>query len=309
MTSKLPRTGFFQRPILYQLYTFWLFAVSDLKFIVGPSSAFGIANALAVSVYGDYPQPTLQEVAPRILLVVFWAWINLLPCCIDNQRQENAIEEDGLNKAWRPLPSQRLNSKEARRLMLAIYPLAVVVSVFLGGFKQSLTLIFLGYLYNDCGGADSNFLIRNFLNACAFVCFLSGTMEVALNSTIPMRLDSTLVLWFLIIGLIIFSTIQLQDMYDQEGDKARGRQTAPLVIGDELARWTIAGPMSFLCLFCPWYWDSSLSAYTLSGTLGGTVIYRTLKKRGVIDDKRTSFVWNIWLVSTYLLPLIGLYGF
>ncbi|KAL9623090.1 MAG: hypothetical protein Q9160_002604 [Pyrenula sp. 1 TL-2023] len=44
--------------------------------------------------------------------------------------------------------------------------------------------------------------------------------------------------WFCIIAATVTSSVHSQDMYDQLGDRARGRWTVPLVIGDTAARCT-----------------------------------------------------------------------
>ena len=160
----------------------------------------------------------------------------------------------------------------------------------------------LDYWYNDCGGADSSCLIRNFINACGFISYSSGAMEVALGFSLPFK--PALLSWFAILGAVVFSTVQTQDMYDQAGDSLRRRRTVPLVIGDSLSRWIIAYPVIFWSLVCPWYWGVDNSGYMVPVALGVTVAYRTLMKRCMVDDKRTFRVWNIWLVSLYTLPLL-----
>ncbi|KAF6223097.1 hypothetical protein HO173_013310 [Letharia columbiana] len=80
--------------IEYDLYSIWLFTYSDLKTIVGPKTAFGIFNSLQASAF-DLPCLQYSTALKRLPLVVFWTWINLLPFSIDNQRQPEAIREDG----------------------------------------------------------------------------------------------------------------------------------------------------------------------------------------------------------------------
>ena len=188
---------------------------------------------------------------------------NLLPFNIDNQRRPAAIVEDTLNKPWRPMPTKRLTPREAKVTMFALYPTAFMVSVYVGGLKQSTTLILLGFWYNDRGGSDTSCVGRNFINACGFICYSSGAMEVALG--FPLPLEPQLIQWFLIIGGVVFSTVQTQDTYDQIGDSLRGRRTVSLVIGDGPARWLTAAFVSFWCLVCPWYWTLSAGIRSFLG--------------------------------------------
>ena len=289
----------------FHLYSIWLFTFSDLKTIVGPKTIFGTLSAIRASVFHIHGSPVPLHVVSRVPLVALWTWINLLPFTINNQRQPAAVQEDTLNKPWRPLPSGRLTPVQAKRLMLLLYPVALLTSSFLtGGARQSMALIALGYWYNDLKGGDSSPITRNFINACGFISYISGAMEVALGTHIKTPFTSTLLpQWFLIIGAIVFTTVHTQDMYDQAGDSLRSRRTVPLVIGDAASRWTIAVPMLVWSTLVPWYWRVSVYGYIVPVVMGLSVAYRTLMKRSVENDERTFRIWNAWLVTLYLLPL------
>ena len=300
----------------FHLYSVWLFTRSDLKTILLPSTAFGLINGVALSLYNvdtTSPQHTLHlpshsQVLCKTPMVFLWVWLNLLPFAINNQRQPEAIREDSLNKPWRTMPSQRLSPESAKYLMLVFYVIAIVTSFFLGNLLQCLALVLLGHWYNDLRGADANCLVRNFINACGFVCFFSGALQVAIGGRgfEGRRSESTIRLlgwWYVVIACIVFSTVQTQDMYDQRGDAARNRKTMPLVIGDMRARWTIAVPMAVWCWAAPWFWASSAPAYIAPVSLGLTVTVRTLWAKNEKQDKVTFLVWNCWLASVYLLPL------
>ncbi|KAL8651747.1 MAG: hypothetical protein Q9210_003078 [Variospora velana] len=166
---------------IFHLRTIWLFTFSDLKTIVGPKTVFGLVNSLAAPEFGVGSSPEAASLLRRTVIVAVWTWINLLPFAIDNQRQPAAIAEDSVNKPWRPMPSKRLTEQRARQIMFALYPVAGLTSCYFGGLRQCIALVALGYWYNDRGGADSSFVVRNFINACGFVCYSSGAMEVALG--------------------------------------------------------------------------------------------------------------------------------
>lgn len=286
----------------FHLRSIWLFTFSDLKTIVGPKTVFGVMNALSAPTFGIGTALEPTWLLRRAVLVALWIWINLLPFAIDNQRQPEAIAEDSLNKPWRPMPSKRLTQRQARQIMFTLYPLAGVTSLYTGGFRQSITLMVLGCWYNDYGGADTSCIIRNFINACGFVCYSSGAMEVALGYTLPWH--APLVRWFFIIGAVVFSTVQTQDLYDQAGDKLRGRKTVPLVAGDETARWITVIPIIVWSIFCPSYWNPHWGFGVAFTLLGYLIVLRCLTKRSVSDDKKTFRLWNLWMAFMYSLPLL-----
>jgi 4-hydroxybenzoate polyprenyltransferase len=189
--------------------------------------------------------------------------------------------------------------------MLVLYPVACLVSALLGGLRQCLALIVLGFCYNDLGFADRSCITRNLINGVGFVCYASGAVEVALGITLSFQ-QQAFMRWLAVISVVVFSTIQMMDMYDQEGDGLRGRKTVPLVMGDGLARWLTAAPMAFWSVFCPWYWELQPIPSAAFGVLGVAILTRTLTKRSVKDDKRTFWAWNIWMAFLYTLPLIKL---
>ena len=285
-----------------EAYTLYLFTHSDFKTIVIPQTLFGICTALSASSF-DLPQKPSWLILTRTPFVLIWTWINLLPFAIDNQRQKFSIQEDALNKPWRPLPSGRMTSLRAWQWMLGLYPVAVLVSVWLGGMRQCVILMVLGIWYNDFGGADNSPLIRNFINACGFLCYTSGAMEVAYSDTPPMAFNPRLLRWLGVIGGVVISSVHSQDLYDQAGDSIRGRRTMPLVIGDWPSRISIAGAVAIWTAFGRWFWQVQGLVCVPVVLLGVIVVIRTVSSRGVEEDKWTFKFWNAWLVALYALPL------
>ena len=291
----------------YHLYTLHLFTASDLKTILIPETFFAISSVLSGSLLltKNSSQP-VTEIVTRIPLVALWIWINLLPFNISNQRRPSAVLEDRTNKPWRPIPSERISARDAKWLMVALYAAALAVSVFLDCLVPSVTLIVLGCTYNDLGGADYSCVIRNLINAAGFTCFASGATMVA--SGHDAALNGKAYLWFLLIVAIVASTVQMQDIPDQEGDNARGRKTVPLVIGDEEARWTVAAPVAFWSFIAPSFWNVSLLGFAAPLVLGMVIVERVFSQRSRTEDKRTFKVWNMWMMSLYLLPLVKRLG-
>ena len=108
--------------------------------------------------------------------------------------------------------------------------------------------------------------MRNLINACGFVCYSSGATRVACGGHGPVTLNSISYQWLVIVGAIVFSTLQMQDMADQEGDKARNRGTLPLVHGDWAGEYLRRGPKGTR-LMCRSSMDDSRSGRVLVGGL------------------------------------------
>lgn len=293
----------FSKSISYHAYTLWLFTLSDLKTIVCPETAFAIICALSGPVLTTSALPHTLDTIKQTLVVALWVWINLLPLDIANQRKPKAIEEDTINKPWRAMPSKRLSPKQARDLMIFSYLFAGLTSLRFGGVGCFTVMIVLGFFYNELGGADDSAIVRNLLNAAGFLTFALGASTVA-SKNLHFSLNTVAYQWFSIIGAIVVSTIQVQDMPDQKGDSARGRRTAPLILGDGCARWTIALPVLFWSCFCPYFMGLLPGNYAPSVSVGSIVAYRIVMYRTVVADKITFGFWNLWMVTLYSLPLI-----
>ncbi|KAI0544497.1 UbiA prenyltransferase family [Xylaria curta] len=293
--------------VLFHAHTLWLFTLSDIKTIVIPSTLFGLANALAAPIFEI---PNAQELdflylSRKLPSVILWVWLNLLPFNINNQRTQLAIEEDKVNKPWRPIPSGRISSDQAGIVMLVAHVIVQGASIFFScGVQQAAALVVLGVWYNNLGGADYHPLVRNAINALGYICFTSGAMEVAIGRPLPIfSKDSILLKWLGIIAAIIFTTVHTQDMYDQKGDALRGRLTVPIVIGDCLARWMIACWLVIWGLSCPQFWAVSYIAWTGSVGMAVLIAFRTLTFRDVLSDKTTFVIWNVWISLVYVLPI------
>lgn len=294
----------------YHVYSVWLFTLSDLKTIVGPQTMFGIVNGLAL--YGKQGprdgHSNVILVVLRIPVVAFWVWINLLPFAIDNQRQDVAILEDKHNKPWRTMPSGRMTPSQAKTLMCCLYPTAFCASLYLGGLRQCLFLMGLGYSYNDLRLADWSWFSRNAINALGFCCFASGALEVTLKAPLQIMPVSTehqrVIEWLGIIAAVVFSTVQTQDMADQEGDSLRNRKSLPLAVGDGTARYITAVMVTFWAVVCPLYWMVGNGPCLVVWGLGIGIACRTLVLRSLAADKTTFRMWNMWMAALYALPLL-----
>ena len=219
-----------------------------------------------------------------------------------NQRLPDSIVEDSFNKPWRPLPNGLISSVQARRLLLTVLPIFLGMSYFMGVWKETSLLFTLTWMYNDLKGGDEDFIVRNMVIAAAFGVYNEGALRIACgHGHAPTKIGFV---WTAIVSAIIFSTMHVQDMQDQIGDLAKGRRSAPIVLGDGIARWTVAVPIIFWSLFCPLYWDVGVLGWVLPMGLGSLIAVREFWFREPEADHTTWVMWAGWLTSTYLLSII-----
>ena len=293
----------FDRTIWYHMYSLWLFTFSDLKTIVIPKSFFAIITLLSGQSLTTSDKPHFKTILLSAPFIVAWIWLNLLPLDMSNQCDRDSSIEDKENKPWRPIPAGRLTIDETRWLTYLTYTAAILASIYMGGLAECLALIVEGWIYNQLGGANNSFLARNILNATGYLTFACGAARVACASS-STQLRGASLPWFVLLSAVISTTIQFQDLYDQKGDAVRGRRTIPLIAGDGVARLTVAIPVALWSWICPAFWGLDTQGFILPIALGATIISRLYWYRCEEEDKRSFLVWNLWVMSLYLLPLV-----
>lgn len=286
----------------YWVKTLWLFTRSDMKTVTSPQVIFGLVVALSGSSLTTNDSPKLMEVLFRLPRLVLWVWLSLLSEVIANQRLPSAIVEDTVNKPWRPIPSQRLRATQARQLLLGILPTVYLFSLLSGGSQAFVALTVFSYMYNDLEGANESPIIRNVLNACGLSAFSVGAAEVAVGHG-RFGLQPCAYRWIAILGLVIASTVQMQDLPDIEGDQARRRKTAPLIYGDATTRWSLLATVVPWSFICPYYWQVSAWCYIPSCFLGFSMVIHVFYFRHPKKDEVAWKLWCVWMMVLYLLPI------
>jgi 4-hydroxybenzoate polyprenyltransferase len=292
------------------LYSLWLLTKDDTPTFIIPNTIFGISGALAGSqliTHNSDPSSILRQL-PRVLL---FNWTNLLIFDLANQRLPPSITEDSLNKPWRPIPSSRLTSTQLRHcLLLAIPPILAFNHFILNTGTESALLYILTWMYNDLQGGDDGYIVRNVIIACAFACYNAGSLKVAAaaaaaDSHSPSSAEITTrgYVWIAMMSAVILTTMHVQDLKDTAGDQARGRRTAPLVLGDRAARWSIAVPIPLWTACCAYFWGLGWEVAVVPLVLGVYTAMRCVGMVGKGEDRRTWEIWCLWTAGLYLMPL------
>ncbi|CAG9982814.1 unnamed protein product [Clonostachys byssicola] len=306
------------------LRLFWLLTESNAPTFVGPNTVFGICGALALpwmaldsagAVHDAEPlRLALFRVITRLGHVILFNWTNLFIFDLANQRLPESAAEDALNKPWRPVPRGLVTADQIRYYMLCLIPLVVALNHFAFGVGvESLIIMALTWMYNDLRGGDEGYIVRNAIIAAAFGIYNTGSVKVALG-TAAVRdsglfggLSSECVIWAGMVSAIIFTTMHVQDLQDVEGDRARGRRSAPIVMGDRPARWSVAVPMLVWPVASACFWRTGLAVGAPQAALGTLVAVRCLRCSGLQADKLTWRLWCLWTAMVYMLPPLS-YG-
>ncbi|KAI2784408.1 UbiA prenyltransferase family [Daldinia loculata] len=296
ITNLKSSQGAFQIPTLI-----WAFTESNFATFVIPNTAFGILGAVATSLSKGV-QPSGLEVLQRFSIVVAYNWSNVLSFDLANQRAPESVAEDRINKPWRPIPTNRITSDQTRRVMLVSIPLTLWFNYYLGVWEQGVVIHITTWLYNDLRGMDEAF-VREILISVGYGMFNSGSLQIALGNKTSINWNG--MVWACIIGGVILTTMQIQDLKDQAGDRLPGRKTVVLFLGEEISRWSIAFFVNFWTCICSILWDLSAWSCAVPGIPAAVVTWRVLKMRNQKDDYRSWQLWCLWLLGLYSPPLLG----
>ncbi|PQE18308.1 digeranylgeranylglyceryl phosphate synthase protein [Rutstroemia sp. NJR-2017a WRK4] len=290
--------------------TLYLFPKNDIQTMILPVTCIGLSGALTNS-YSRSSSPTQPaEDIGCILLraphTFFWVYLNVLLFSISNQRSPKAILEDQINKPWRPLPAGRINSASARRLLVLLIPALLLISRYiLGALEETMQCLLLTWIYNDLGGSDEHFFLRNIVNSLAYFSYGSGALRVA--TAAPNSIPADAVRWLCIISAMILTTMQVQDLKDQAGDRATNRSTLPLSLGDKFCRYSISVGVLAWSLVAPRYWSLGLLNSSVPFVLGVLITCRLAFFRSPQADALTYKLWSLWLISICCLPLVRIW--
>ena len=239
--------------------------------------------------------------------MVLWIWLHLLIEDISNQRQRESISEDAVNKPWRPITSGRISTLEARSVLQALVPSTLILSLLLGSFTPSVTLMTFIWLYNDLDGGDAGPWQRNAINAVALACFGRGASEVLIAEMPTGPDDAVINRWHIMMAAVVATTIQAQDLPDIAGDRVRGRKTMPLLYGEMWTRGSLAIFIPVWSVVCPYFWGmTSPKSWIAPLSIGSLMTVCTLFARKQPTDEMVWKLWCLWITIIYALPLVAI---
>ncbi|KAF2704083.1 hypothetical protein K504DRAFT_341597, partial [Pleomassaria siparia CBS 279.74] len=232
----------------------------------------------------------------NLLLPFVWITLVTISFSISNQRLPSSIREDSLNKPWRPIPSQLITPQKASVFLMISNITGFIFSWVVGANKLYLIQMIVSYLYNDRGGGDSHYVIRDFLNGIGLTTWAFGATSAAKGPSFAFS-NSDLVAGTIMI-LAIATTNGIQDFRDLYGDRICGRGTFPLLIGEMKARYVLA------MVILSWSFGTvpvlDLPLISIQTVLGMIIALRLVFFRECKSDKTTTELWYGW---SAMLPL------
>ena len=279
----------------------WGFTESDFFTFALPNTLFGVMGAFTSPRLIDGPQISLGEIMHRLPTVLLFNFYSLLIFDLSNQRSPESVEEDRVNKPWRPIPSGKITRDQTRKVILFTAPTALGLNYALGVWKEGLLVQALNWYYNDLKGGDEVF--RDAIIAISYGVANKTSLKLAIGSNNMINSDGNT--WIIMISCVILTTMHIQDLKDQDGDISRGRKTVPLVMGDRASRVVIALLVPLWTQVCTFFWRVWGGWYCWLCALSILIGWRALYRRGRSDDRHTWKLWCLWHASLYVLPLVN----
>lgn len=152
--------------------------------------------------------------------------------CLANQIA--GVEEDSVNKPGRPIPRGLVSRRGALTRWKVLTAVFLVVGAWLGVFGWALGWAVLTVLVCFCGW-DRHWFTKNVI-----VMAFGVLVELAATWELVTPLTPSAWRWVLVLSATIGVTSILQDMRDVAGDRAVGRWTLPVAMGEDAARWAMA---------------------------------------------------------------------
>ncbi|KAL1703457.1 UbiA prenyltransferase family [Schizophyllum commune] len=268
------------------LYTLFLFTYTDYKTILLPVTVFASVAAPSQSVRG-------------FVLAVLWTWLHQLH--VDVSNQYTALEEDRLNKPWRPLPSKRITERQAQALRWSLVPLTIGFSI-IGGPNAVAASLWLAtaFLIYESNAVAGHWFGKNMMNSLGYLGFEYGATVVSAGGK---PLSSSAALLLLCSGLVILTTVHAQDFADIEGDRALGRMTFPIRFPG-LSRACVYIGVPLWSFFLSYAWSMIWPYRVVFIVLGLVVAWRYYAFRTALGDQRSYVLYNVWLFGVHLMPVM-----
>lgn len=297
MSTSIAVTAQLPRRVWREVFVSWRFISNDLWSTVVPASCFVVA---AVRHAGLGPAEAAVTVAGGLL----YFWLFIYGSSLINQI--TGVEEDRLNKPFRPLVTGDSSYRGAKLRLAAVSVLFPVLGWALGVLVWALLWQLL-YMLHYAWGGHRHWIAKNLLIALGVISQLAAAWQMVTPVTTPVWH------WILTMAAMTFLVIGVQDLRDVEGDRALDRRTMPIVLGDVRCRVLLSVscvallPVTHFVMVAPaglHWWTLAIDAALAGMSL--LLAARVLLLRTPGQDHRTQrFVewWYTFVLATAVVLL------
>lgn len=276
--------------IIDELELNWLFIRRDITSSILPGFLFTTTALL------NYHPTSLIAGFYQIGLNICYLWLCITACCLSNQI--NSIEEDRLNKPDRPLVRGIVTYEAAKIRWYVVMLLLTLAGWGLGVLWWTIFLqtCLMGY---ENFKLSNYWATKNILAGCGMISMTAASWQmIAPISTVVWT-------WLIVLGTAIISLMSIQDLRDMEGDKAIGRSTLPLAIGEIPSRIILSigfGVLPILIhsyLMAPMAHDMTVLLWdVLLAVISWIIAARVFIYRSPQADHKSYMLFTVWYCLT-----------
>ena len=235
-----------------------------------------------------------------VKLLKAWTYIWLYATTFTMSNQIYGINEDAINKPFRPLVTGRLTIQDAivRWRFYTVWFLCM--GAFLGVLPECLLWIGLTIIYNVYGGSKWWWFRSLFIGLGTWA-QLAAQYKITHHDLSPIKR-----LWFANISVMFAILIHIQDFRDVEGDKLESRKTLPILLGTWNAKLLMSIFLICAIIFnhyvlYPLVGQDSFSAYeNIANLLFMLITYRLLRFHDKESDQQTYRCLELWFTVMLL---------
>lgn len=249
-------------------------------------------------------------VTPPVLAIIPALWKTLLTSvafcyCFEAAHQVMSVQEDAINKPYRPIPSGLISLESTRRRWIISWLFVpVMMYVHCGESAAAYFALWLvGIFHSYVWPRPTHWIFRNAFSTWGLF-FLLRMENAIVSQEMP---QWTVRVWADIASaLYCMATIHVQEFHDVEGDRKTGRKTLAVILSPTAQEWlrTMTALFFVICggvFFIRSIGHSMVLLCTAALHFVATcvVAYRTTHLKTKFDDERT--YRHYYYVSSFLL--------
>ncbi|MFB7917123.1 UbiA family prenyltransferase [Streptomyces sp. NPDC056061] len=228
--SRRPPMAVAVRAVVNEVQVSGRFISNDVWTTVLPATAFVLAAA-------RHSGHTGGRIAVDFLCGALYFWLYIYGFTLTNQLY--GVEEDRVNKPFRPLVTGRSSYRGAQRRAVVVLLLFPAVAWWLGVLFWALAWE-ATYLLTNVARWERHWFLKNLSMG------IGVTVQLAAAWTIVAPLTPSAWRWVITLAVSIWLLIPLQDLRDVKGDLVNDRRTFPIALGERFTRAYLATGFALL---------------------------------------------------------------
>ncbi|GAB7030497.1 UbiA family prenyltransferase [Streptomyces sp. NPDC021749] len=266
------------------------FISNDVWTTVLPATAFVVAAARHSGHDGS-------RLAADFLCGFLYFWLYIYGFTLTNQLY--GVEEDRVNKPFRPLVTGRSSYRGAQRRAVVVLLLFPLVAWWLGVLLWALVWE-ATYLLTNVARWERHWFVKNLSMG------IGVTVQLAAAWSLVTPLTQLAWRWVLTLAVSIWLLIPLQDLRDVKGDLVNGRRTFPIALGERFTRWYLAAGFALLPVVVhvllltpesPWAWALDVVLAAISWLVAVRVVTRRTPEADHVTYRRFEQWYTLALIT------------